>query len=141
MPFSKSTLDELRTELTGLHQLKAKIDARVAAIESVLTPFDFQGALPFASPNGKHGTSSALPQTPKAEDRNPYANTGLRAAILDVLRTHGAQRAPDVAEILVRQGFKDDSSTPLPTRVYNDLWRLGQKDGTVVNESGVFRVK
>ena len=33
-----------------------------------------------------------------------------------------------------------ESKTPLPTRVYNDLWRMSN-NGQVVNENGVFRLK
>ena len=48
MPLSESTLNEIRAELTGLHQVQVQLNERIKALEAILTPFDFaQVALPF----------------------------------------------------------------------------------------------
>lgn len=142
MPLSDSTLNEIRNELVGLHQVQAQVNDRIKALEAILTPLDLgQGALPFQRvqggtiPSGSKVFPPSVTQTP-----SPYAGTGLRAAILDILRTLGPMRSPQVAKALGRLDFKNDSKTPLPTRVYNDLWRMSQK-GTVLNDNGVFSVR
>jgi hypothetical protein len=147
MPLSQSALDEIQSELSLLDQLKAKIDARKAALEAVLTPFDFgQVTLPFMHGGGSNGSThreTASVNSPelgfREAEKNPSANTGLRAAILEVLRQRGPKRSADVAATLKADGFTEGGSTPLPVRVYNDLWRMSQK-GTVVNKDGVFSV-
>ena len=72
--------------------------------------------------------------------KNKFASTGLRAAILDVLREHGPMRAPQIAQILEQTGFKNDSKTPLTTRVYNDCWRIIERE-LVENNDGIFGLK
>lgn len=141
MPLSPSTINDIKIELAALHELKAKIDERVHALEAILVPLDFgQSALPFlgeAAPqviDGQHRVSVATEAI-----KNTFASTGLRAAILRVLRTEGPMRSPDVAHVLEKLGFQNDSHTALPVRVYNDLWRMSQKD-IVTNKYGVFEL-
>jgi hypothetical protein len=139
MPLSLSTLSEIRTELANLHQLKVAIDERTRALEAILVPLDLgQVALPFL----QHGDNGRTVESTTAREATPppSANTGLRAAILDELRKHGPRRAPEVAKRLAAKGFTNDSSTPLSTRVYNDLWRMSQK-GVVTSRDGVFELK
>ncbi len=144
MPLSESTLNEIRNELVGLHQVQAQVHDRIKALEAILTPLDLgQGALPF-----HRGQGPAIQNVPElfppvvTQEPSPYAGTGLRAAILDLLRTLGPMRAPDVAKALVKMDFHDDSKTPLPTRVYNDLWRMSRvPNGPVVKENGAFQLR
>lgn len=144
MAFSPSTLLELRQELEGLNQLKAGVEARIRAIEALLTPFDVgQAGLPFQPEGGTNGMIRVVPSRAirvREVDDQSFVSTGLRAAILDTLKRHGANRAPDVAKMLTMQGFNNDSKTPLNTRVYNDLWRMSQK-GLVTSDDGVFSLK
>lgn len=141
MPLSESALREIRSELSALHELQVKVNERVKALEAILVPFDFtQAALPFrvSHPPAQHGEPST--NGSKEAARNPYASTGLRAAILEVLQHHGPMRAPEIAAALERKGFANDSSTPLTTRVYNDAWRMTQRD-IVENKDGAFSLK
>jgi hypothetical protein len=112
-----------------------RLDARAEAIRAVLEPFDFnQTTLPFpASPVNLTGAA------PKAVI-SKFAATGLRAAILEVLKEHGPMRAPQIARILEQTGFKSDSKTPLSTRIYNDCWRMIELD-LVENDGGLFKPK
>jgi hypothetical protein len=142
MPFSESTLTEIRAELQTLHQIEVQIAERIKALEAILTPFDFgQAGLPFQPP-ATAPLAVALAEQVSVSDRAVVGiNTGLRAAILNVLKLRGPKRAPEVARILEQSGFDgSDSKTPLATRVYNDLWRMDGK-GIVENRSGVFSVK
>jgi hypothetical protein len=142
MPLSDAALKEIRAELSALHQLKVKVEERVRALESILTPleFDTPRQLDLAiSDRGERVTQfEAGEEEPSFANR--YASTGLRAAILDVLGKRGALRAPEVAQLLQKHGFKNDSKTPLQTRVYNDLWRLTQR-GVVTKEDGAFNLR
>jgi hypothetical protein len=151
MSLNKATLDDLQAELERLHVLKGKIDQRVTAIEAILTPFDFgQVTLPFQSPaggpNGKGATPSNLHLPPPQTVAQVAAGlgavgTGLRAAILQVVREKGPIRAKAVSRILEARGLTfEGSSTPLPVRVYNDLWRMSEK-GLLEKKDGVFSVK
>lgn len=139
MPLSQSTLDEIRSELTHLHQAKVRIDERVRALESILTPFDFRNVgLPFAPVEPTAGGNGHRPA--EAESGDALNDTGLRSAILGVLRELGPVRAPKVAETLLARGFKDTGKTRFSTRVYNDLWRMSQT-GKIDNKNGMFSVK
>ena len=158
MPLSESAQDELRAELAAIDtlrkQMTQKLDARADVIRAVLEPFDFnQAALPFAQSDRQATVASAAPKddldsrvraalapTINIVVRNKFASTGLRAAILGVLEEHGPLKAKSVAQILHQTGFKNDSKTPLQTRVYNDLWRMIEP-GLVENNDGVFRLK
>jgi len=152
VPLSPSAQNELRAELGAIEafrkQINAKLDARARVIQQVLEPFDVgQTKLPFGA-NGGGVTDSAeqlrdrlrTATALKITITNKFASTGLRAAILDVLKTSGPGRAPKIAAILEHAGFKNDSKTPLATRVYNDLWRMIEP-GIVENKDGVFRLK
>jgi len=128
MPLSPSTIDDIKAEIASLRELETKIKARVQALEAILVPLG--GSREIAYP-----ATGIVPPLPKG---NRFASTGLRGAIIATLRERGiGMRAPDIAAILEREGFPNDSSTPLGTRVYNDLWRLAQKGG-VKSEMGVF---
>jgi len=137
---SPAAINEIRAELDRLRGTREKIDARIGVLEAVLQPFDWQQvALPLNG-NGKSATITVIdPATVRVENvaRSPFASTGLRAAILDVLETRGPARAPNIASILAAQGFENDSTTPLATRVYNDLWRM-KEAGVVEGSRGVF---
>ncbi len=139
MSLSPSTVLDLRKELEGLNRIRTHAEARIKAIEAILVPFDMGPAtLPFSPSEGTNGSG----HRPKVRDvADPsFVSTGLRAAILDSLKRRGTGRAADVSKMLVMQGFKNDSPTPLTTRVYNDLWRLSQK-GVVDSKDGVFTLK
>lgn len=134
MPLSPSAIKELRAELSYIESMQEKYAARASVIKAVLEPFDVGRVA---------GTPTTVEQqvvspVPKAVG-SKFASTGLRAAILNVLRL-GPGRAPNIATILAQQGFKNDSTTPLATRVYNDLWRM-KEAGIVENKDGVFSLK
>jgi hypothetical protein len=137
MPLSESTLNEIRTELTSLHEVKVRIEERVRALEAILVPLDFgQAALPFLRKEER----ATVMQPTQARGTNLYASNGLRAAILDLLRANGPMRAPAVAKVLSTNGFNNDSKTKLSTRVYNDLWRM-REAGILTNNNGAFSLK
>lgn len=148
MPLSPSTLADLRAELASLQTLRDRIDQRIQVLEAATKPFDVaQAVLPLSESELASGFGTNIPidagklattgHPPNLHFHNPFASTGLRNAIVQVLRKRGPMRAPDVANVLESVGFKNDSSTPLATRVYNDLWRMAQK-GVAKNEYGVF---
>jgi hypothetical protein len=140
MPFSDSTLSEIRAELVTLHQWQVRISERVKALESILEPFDFgQMALGFAPAPPEPPLQVAITENVRVQD-SVGANTGLRARVLDTLKKHGPMRAPQVARYLTSEGYEDDSKTPLSTRIYNDLWRMSEKK-LIGNENGMFSVK
>lgn len=150
MALSTTAQDELRAELAAIETLRKqfnqKLDARAESIRAVLEPFDFnQTALPFAentrptsAPDASKPRGLALPAL-NIVIRNKFGS-GLRPAILEVLREHGPMRAPQIAKILEQTGFKNDSKTPLATRVYNDCWRMIELD-VVENDGGLFNLK
>jgi hypothetical protein len=155
MPLSEAALQEIRTELADLHQLRVIVDERTRALEAILKPFDFaQFGLPFASSALSAAVSvvssaptlsgaghvSASTSATLSDAPNPYAGTGLRSAALSVLSELGSARAPEVAKILEERGFPTGGKTRFSTRVYNDLFRL-TKTGKLEVNNGVFRVK
>lgn len=146
MALSPAVLSELRSELENLHRMRVQIDERTKAIEAILSPLDLgQVSIPF----GRHDFEPDVVLTaPNGNQiivhakRPVSANNGLRVAALKVLRKHGPGRAPDVARQMIADGWMEDGkSTPLPIRVYNDLWRLAQKGEAVISENGVFALK
>ena len=156
MPLSDSARAELQAELEYLEAMRKelieKLDARAQVIRAVLEPFEMgQTQLPFQQGATREAVRvrdevrvaltgvSAVGSVGSVSPRK-FASTGLRASILNVLKTRGPARAPAVAKILESEGFQNDSSTPLNTRVYNDLWRL--KEAKIVeNKDGVFSIK
>lgn len=150
MGLSNAAQAEIRAELAELDELKRRIDDRAAVLKAVLEPF---GLVTPVQPT-QQAHADVRPENVIADLRqrfagqaatyqvqpSPYASTGLRAAILGVLRTHGPSRAPVVAKVLDTVGFQNDSATPLPTRVYNDLWRMSEK-GILSNQNGLFALK
>jgi hypothetical protein len=145
MPLSPSVQKELREELERIEAAKkhltSKLDERARVILAVLEPFEVQSALPFVVSAPADSLMKRLQEHVTATvGVSKFASTGLRAAILDVLRQRGPARAPNVAAILSNGGFKNDSKTALATRVYNDLWRM-KEAGIVENKEGVFSLK
>jgi hypothetical protein len=141
MPLSTSAIKEIDTELATLHRLQAEINDRIATLEAAKKPFQFgqaaQTPLPLRAANGHGGrVSETASVSPSAS-----TNNGLRAAIIDVLREEGPKRAPEIAVVLETRGFSAGSTTPLSTRIYNDLWRLRKKDLVVGKKGGVFELK
>ena len=146
---SDGAIKELQDELLELYQLQVRVAERITAIDAVLTPLDLgesnhlRGVVGAGSIEAQ-GQVFAPVVTPTIElpVRQPkrYADMGLRAAVLDALHQHGPKRSPEIAKILSEAGFENEGKTPLPTRVYNDLWRLSAK-GKVTNDDGVFAVK
>lgn len=154
MPLSTTTQEELRAELAAIEtmrkQMNQKLDARIEAIKAVLEPFDFsQSQLPFVVPENAAKQESTATGNLRVVGHAPtglvgapskFASTGLRAAILEALRDHGPMRAPAIAKILELNGFKNDSKTPLATRVYNDCWRMIERK-MVENNEGIFSLR
>lgn len=143
MALSESTINDIKAELAELHQLKAKIDDRLRILEAALEPLD----LPLNGHPQDASLSGVTAQTAtgrvvvirRPSARHQYESTGLRKAILEMLKARGPMRSPDVAAALEEKGFENDSQTPLATRVYNDLWRMSQKN-VVKNAYGEFSI-
>lgn len=161
MPLSQSAQDELRAELANIEtyrkQLNDRLDERAMAIRAILEPFAVLP--PVAQPVTLLPSSDSLkaaatvieslrerldkatkPPVLPLSGPTKFANTGLRASIVEVLRAKGPLRAPAVAKVLEASGFANDSKTPLATRVYNDLWRM-KEAGLVENHDGEFSLK
>jgi hypothetical protein len=130
MPLSPSTITDLRAELVRLRDLQATVVERIKMLEAMIEHFDITQGSP-------QPVAVSLLKPESQAFHNRFASTGLRSAALAVLRERGPMRAPDIAAQLEEDGFKNDSSTPLGTRVYNDLWRLSAK-GRLKLELGVF---
>jgi hypothetical protein len=157
MPLSDAARDELLAELEYLETLRKqfneKLNARAQVIRAVLEPFDMgQTTLPFPSVKSAGDTAPARDEmrvgmtgvggigAVGSVAGHKFASTGLRASILNVLKTRGPARAPNIASILAASGFENNSKTSLATRVYNDLWRM-KEAGIVENRDGVFSLK
>jgi hypothetical protein len=127
MPLSDATIIELRSELLSLKDRRRDLDRRISAIESLL------GSEPGGTAQG-----SLLPVEPHRVVEPVPA--GLRASALQILaKSDRPMKAPEIAAVLLKQGFQNTASTSLSTRIYNDFYRLS-KDGHVVkrDEDGRF---
>jgi hypothetical protein len=135
MPLSPSTIQDIKTELAEIRALKATLETRERALEAILVPFNVS-----STPTRPHQAGEVVAAVGVEHHPKTGASTGLRTAILDTLKARGPMRSPDIAVVLEKAGFPNESSTPLATRVYNDLWRMAQK-GIVRSDTGVFSLK
>jgi hypothetical protein len=146
MALSESALNEIRSELATLHQVRVRVDDRIRILESVLAPFDLREvglpitiALPASGSTLSNITSAKEPHEPMPLPATT-GKVGLRASAIAVLRERGPLRASEIAEILRERGFSEEGAkTPLSTRVYNDLWRMAER-GHLKSEGGLFRL-
>ncbi len=142
MPLSPAFLKEIDGEIAALREYKERmnrrVDERVAALEAVRQPWDFaQVTLPFGKSHSDLSVRIGDERVVIVEAKATSANTGLRAAIVEVVKAQGPSRAPDVAKVLKAKGFENDSKTSLPVRVYNDMWRM-TKSGVMASDGGKF---
>ncbi len=110
------TIAELRAEIVALAAQRDAIDARLAALATVL---------------GEVVSPRCSPRVMPA---------GLRAAAIGLLAEQGPMRAAAVARILIERGFTSTANTKLSTLIYNDLWRLSRK-GVVVADGSKFSLR
>ena len=120
MPLSPSALAELRAELLGLEVERQNIDAKIAAINTMLATYGSR--------------SSSLPTA----DRPPTPagsgiNTGFRDKVREMLRDR-ERSAAEVIKGLRDGGVQASGQTPLETRVYNELNRMKKTGAVVRNE-------
>ncbi len=136
MNLSRSTTKELQRELAALRLKRQQIDAKIAAVEAILTPETVPSVLALTPPPTTMKT--ALDQTRR--QNLPFRGQRLRATILTVMRQQPGLQPLLVTEALKEGGFDTAGKTPLHTRVYNELWRLANTKPQILrkDEKGAY---
>jgi DNA-binding transcriptional ArsR family regulator len=119
MSFTATAIKELKQELASLQTSRANVDARMKAIEILLSN---NGAKP--STNGAKPISRVAPALPKSRVGS------LRSIVLKELRQASPANTGDLTKRLETQGVRVGGVTSLHERISHELSRL-RRDGIV----------
>jgi hypothetical protein len=114
--------EALKAELEYLQSQRSKLDAKIQALKSVLSPTDelelFQPGLPLQSPQ----------RTISANNNGSLQGKGLSESIVEALKRFPAGLTlDDLATEMERLGFRTSGKTKLRTLLISESWRLHNK--------------
>jgi hypothetical protein len=111
MAFSESFMRELRQELDRLEGERRDLDTRINTLRRLLSTAEQPSLLPTVTP----AQPRAAPET-------------FKECVIAVLREHSGLRTPDITKTLRERGWVPGGGTDLGHRVYNELWRMRNRN-------------
>lgn len=141
---SKEVRSAIEAEVEHLRirrkKLTERLDAKIAALELALTPDEDDGPVQLPLNAVKNTASLNVTLAPvKVQGKGKVGNApkppmlGFRSAIRDYLAEHPQSKPGEVARALAEGGFRPAGTTPLSTRVANEMSRMAGADLLVKN--------
>jgi len=137
MPISPVVTKELKRELTDLKRTRGRVDARISALETVLT-FDRAGEEAPAVRVIRQHLKAPKRMKSSGKKGGRHVHGSLRTKLSALLEKTPGLHSGGIIQALEQTGFSMGGKTPLRDRVYHELRRLNQVGVIRKDSSGAY---